>query len=81
MPPLPGGAVDCGQIVWTDGALSSPMIVPSCGLAAATASSSCALEHDSTTRPRRIGPCASAVEKIALPAWLTTPDGADFYER
>ena len=33
--------------------------MPSCGLACATASSSCAVEHDSTTRPRRIGPCAS----------------------
>ena len=32
--------------------------------------STCSVEHEARTRPWRIGPCASWVEKTVAPAWL-----------
>jgi hypothetical protein len=53
------------------GAPSSWNSTSSCGFVSVTLSSSASEPHDATTVPRRIGPCASWVEKIDAPAWFS----------
>ena len=52
------------------GPLSSSTSVPSCGLESATASSTAPVWQPNTTRPWRIGPCASWVENTVGARWL-----------
>src|SRR4051812_18878596 len=59
-----------GHAAEFSGAPSSEISVPSCGLFCATDGSRLSVEHDASTEPRRIGPCASASEKIAFALWF-----------
>src|SRR4051794_8821098 len=52
------------------GGFSSPASVPSTRFARPMFCRSASDEHEVTTSPRRIGPCASCVEKIEAPSWL-----------
>ena len=45
--------------------------MPSAGLVPATVCSSCAVLHESTTMPWRIGPWASCVANTVAPAWFS----------
>ena len=44
--------------------------MPSCGTGPLSCWSTSSVEQDARTRPWRIGPCASCVEKTVAPAWL-----------
>ena len=44
--------------------------MPSTGLVLETLNRSCAVLHESTTRPWRIGPCASCVANTVAPVWF-----------
>ena len=61
----------CGQISAGDGLLRRSTSVPSAGLVPATVCSSCAVLHESTTMPWRIGPWASCVANTVAPAWFS----------
>ena len=59
-----------GHTTFWSGGLSSAPSVPSCGTGPLSWWSTCSVEHEARTRPWRIGPWASWVEKTVAPAWL-----------
>src|SRR5712691_5803325 len=59
-----------GQIEDGGGRFASWVIVESCGLARITCWSTCEAEQVISTRPWRIGPCASCVANTEAPRWF-----------
>src|SRR3954453_12525303 len=64
------GVTWLGQTSDSAGAFSSVNSVLSAGFVATTWLSSAGLSQEVTTRPRRIAPCASWVEKIEAASWF-----------